>query len=80
MGARELEARDGEPPAHAARANDELVSLKPEPALGFDGVRIGEARGAGPFMDRYSQAVDVLAPQRVRITLTTSRTRASSCA
>ena len=34
-----------EPPAHAARASDDLFRLKPRPALGFDGVLVGEARG-----------------------------------
>ena len=66
MGARQLEAGDGESPAHAARADDDLFSLKPQPALGFDGVRIGEARGAGVLVDGHSQGIDLAAQGRMR--------------
>jgi hypothetical protein len=38
-------ARDGEPPAEPSRTDNDLVSLKPQPTLGLDGVSIGEARG-----------------------------------
>ena len=44
MGAGKLEARNWEPPAHAAGADDELFRLQPEPALRLDGMRIDEAR------------------------------------
>ena len=66
VGGGQLEAGDWKPPARAARAKDELVSLQAQSTLGFDGVRIDEARSAGLFMDRHSQPVQVLAPKRMR--------------
>jgi hypothetical protein len=66
VGARQLEAGDREPPAHAARANDELVSLKTQPGLGDDGVRIDEARSAGMLVDDHSQRINLLPQGRMR--------------
>ena len=62
------------------RAEDELVGVKPQPALGLDGVRVDEARGAGPLVDRHAQAAAELLAQAecARTSSTTSRTRASS--
>ncbi len=40
--------------------------MQPQPTLGFDGVRIDEARGAGLLIDRHSQTVHVLTPKRMR--------------
>ena len=65
MGGGQLETRDWEPPASAAGAEDDLVTFQAQPALGFDRVRIDEARGAGVFMDRYARAVQVVAPKRM---------------
>ena len=39
--------------------------MQPEAALGFDGVRIDEARIAGPLVQRHAQAIDVLTERRV---------------
>ena len=44
---RQLESGDREPPADAARAEDDLLGAKAQPALRLDGVRVHEARGAG---------------------------------
>ena len=62
----QLEAGNGEPPAHPARTNDDLFGLQPQPTLGFDSVRIDEARGAGSLVDRHSQGIDLLAKGRMR--------------
>ena len=66
MRVRELEAGDGEPPADAARAKDDLFRLKPQPALGFDCVRVDEARNAGVFVHGHSQGIDLLAQGGMR--------------
>jgi hypothetical protein len=66
MGIRQLEAGDWKPPAHAASANDYLFSLKPQAALGFNGVLVGEACNASVLVDRHSHGVDLLAQGRMR--------------
>ena len=65
MGGGQLEAGNRQPPARAAGAKDDFVGLQPQPTLGFDGVRIDEARGAGLFVDRHPQAVQVLTRKRM---------------
>jgi hypothetical protein len=52
--------------AHAARANNDLFRLKPQSALGFDSVQIGEARGAGMLVDSHSQRINLPAQGRMR--------------
>ena len=54
MGAGQLEAGERQTPAHAAGADDDLVGFEPQPALGDDGVRIGETRSAGALVDGHS--------------------------
>ena len=66
VGGGQLEAGNWQPPARAARAEDDLVGVQPQPTLGFDGVRIDEACGAGLLVDRHAQTVQVLAPKRMR--------------
>ena len=66
MGARQLEAGDRKPPAHPAGADDELVSLKPEPALGLDGVCIDEARSSGFLVYGDAEGIDLLAQAGMR--------------
>jgi hypothetical protein len=61
MGIRQLEAGDWKPPAHAASANDDLFSLKSQPALGLDGVFVGETRNARVLMDSHPQRIDLRA-------------------
>ena len=65
VGIRQLEAGDREPPADAARANDDLFSLQPQPAFGFDGVLVGETRNASVLVDGHSQGIDLLAQGRM---------------
>src|SRR5262249_37387108 len=65
MAGRQLGAWNREAPAHAAGTNDDFVSLKSQPALGFDSVRIGEARGAGPLVDADSHRIDLRAKSRM---------------
>ncbi len=62
-----LEARDREPPARAARAEDDFACFKPQPAFGLDGVRVDEARGAGLFVNGYPNAFEVFAPDRMLV-------------
>jgi len=79
VGGGQLEAGDCKPSARAARAKDDLVSLRPQSILGLDGMLIDKARGAGLFKDFHSQPVQMLAGKRLREQFgTTSRTRASS--
>src|SRR5688500_999953 len=66
MGTCQLEAGDGEPPAHAASTDDDLFSLKPKTALGYDGVLVGEAYSASVLVNGHSQGVDLLAQGRMR--------------
>ena len=40
--------------------------MKPQPALGFDSVQIGEARGAGLLVDGHSQGINLPAQGRMR--------------
>src|SRR6185436_13155577 len=58
---RPFDAGDGEPAAHAARADDHLFGPKPEAAFCLDSVRVGEARDAGAFMDGHSNGIDLSA-------------------
>ena len=79
VGGGQLEAGNRQPAARATRAEDDLVGLEPQPALGLDGVRIDEARRAGAFVDRHTETIHVLARSEcARTSSTTSRTRASS--
>ena len=59
MGTCQFEARDRHTPIHATGANDDLVRLQPKPALGFDRVRVGEARRAGLLMHGHSERIDL---------------------
>ena len=63
---RELEAWDGESPAHAASAKDELVSLKPESPLGFDGVLVYESRGGSKVVQLGGRQSQCLAQQETQ--------------
>src|SRR5262249_46205403 len=65
MGICQLETRDREPPTHAASANDDLFSLKPQPPLAFDGVLCGEMRDAGVLVDVDSQRIELRAKGRM---------------
>ena len=62
----QLEARDGESPANAACANDDLSSLQPQTALGFDRVRIDKVGATGAFVDGHLKRVDLGAQCRMR--------------
>src|SRR4051812_30880218 len=53
--ARQFEAGNRESAAHATRANDEPVRLKPQPTLGFDGSWVCESRGARVLVDRHAE-------------------------
>ena len=55
----QLGAGHGKPTALAARAQNHPVGWQPEAALGFDGVRIDEARIARPLVQRHAQAIDL---------------------
>jgi hypothetical protein len=66
MDIRELEARNRESAACAAGANNDLFSLKPKPALAFDGVFVDEARNASVLVDRHSQRIDLRTQRRMR--------------
>src|SRR2546429_9979725 len=66
MGTCQLGAGDWEPPAHAARANDDLFSLKPSAVFGLDGVLVREACNASVLVDGHSQGVDLPAQGRMR--------------
>ena len=66
VGGGEFESGDRQPSAGAAGTEDDCVGLKSQPALGCDRVRIDEACGAGVFVDRHAQAVEVLAPSGMR--------------
>jgi hypothetical protein len=61
MGICKFEAGHWELPAHAASANDDLFSLKSQPALGLDGVFVGETRNAPVLMDSHPQRIDLRA-------------------
>ncbi len=65
MRGRELGTRNPEAPAQATGAYDEFVGLKSQPARGFDGVLIGEARGASPLVDTDSRSVDLCPKSRM---------------
>ena len=52
VGRGQLEPGDRQPPARAARAEDDPVGLERQPALGRDRVRIDEPGGAGVLVDR----------------------------
>ena len=67
MGASKLEAGERQTPAHAAGTDDDLVGFEPQPALGDDGVRIGETRSASALVDGHSQGIDPLAHGNMRI-------------
>ena len=60
-----LGAGHGKSAALAARAQNHPVGWQPEAALGFDGVRIDEARIARPLVQRYAQAIDVFTKRGV---------------
>jgi hypothetical protein len=66
MGGSPFKAGDRKPSAHAPRANDDLLSLKPHSAFSFDGVLIGEAHSAGLFVDGNSQGIDLPAQSGMR--------------
>ena len=66
MGARQLEARNWEPPAHAAGTDDELLRLQPKSALRLDGMRVHEACLTRLLVDRHSERTDLLAQGRMR--------------
>ena len=65
MGIRQLETRDRERSAHAAGANDDLFSLKPQPTLAFDGVLVGEVRDAGVLVDGNAQRIELCSEGRM---------------
>lgn len=66
MGACQLEPRDGKPPADAASTDDDLFGIEPQPALGEDGVGIGEACRPDVLVNGHSERVDLLAQGRMR--------------
>ena len=65
----ELKSRNGEPPAHPARTDDDLFALQLEPTFSFDRVRVNKPRGAGSIANRYSYRIDLLAKGRMRLHL-----------
>jgi hypothetical protein len=69
VGARQFEAREGQAPIDAARAENDPVRFKPEAALGGDRVRVEEPRRAGLLVDGRSQSLDLLAQGRLRADL-----------
>jgi hypothetical protein len=74
----QLKARDREPPAHAAGANDDLFRLQPEPAFGLDSTSIEEARLAGLLVDGHPEQIDLLAQRRMCAHIAHDLARASS--
>ena len=54
VSARQLESGNWQPPAHSPGANDDLICLKPEAALGLNGVWVHEARGPGLLMNGHA--------------------------
>src|SRR5262249_11763011 len=65
MGTGQLEAWDRETPAHAARANDDLLSLQPESAVGLDGMRVDEVGSPRMLMHGHSARINRLAQERM---------------
>jgi hypothetical protein len=57
VGARQLEAANGQPPIDAPRANDDLFGLKPQTALGFDSVRVDETGRPGVLVNRHPEGM-----------------------
>src|SRR5215469_13074310 len=67
MGARQFEAGDWQSTIHATRANDDLVRLKSQPALGFDSVRVEETCGTGLFVDGHPKVIHLAAQRTMRV-------------
>ena len=61
----QIGAGDREPPARAARAQNDLVGLEPQAFRSLDGVRIHETRGPGTLVQGDAQAVHMLAKSRM---------------
>jgi hypothetical protein len=65
MGARQFEARDGQSPADASGADDDLVSGEPKSSSCLDPAGVDKARCPGILMDRYAGGVDLRAQRRI---------------
>jgi hypothetical protein len=77
MGVCKFEARDCELSADTASADDNLFSLKAQPAFSFDGVFVGETRYAGVFVDGHAQRIDLRAEGRIGAYIVNNLTHAS---
>src|SRR5262245_9618289 len=62
----QLEAGNSKPPTHAAGAENDVLSLKPQPTFGENRVRVDEARGPRLLVDRHAQRIDLFAESRMR--------------
>ena len=61
MGRRQFGAGYGKATALAARAEDHAIGMHPHSAVSLDGMRIDKARVPRPLVERYPQAVNLLA-------------------
>jgi hypothetical protein len=65
VGGGQVKAGNRETAANTPSANDDLVSLKPQPAFSLDSMRIDEAGGTRPFMNGHAGSIELLAKSRM---------------